>query len=271
MVDDTTRRALVAGAVTAAAGGGLYVFSRSGGKEDVTDRDGGEGGGGGGVEDESEDGGEGAGSISPSFHTDEGNAYGGVELAGKPIMGNPDAPVDIHYWMDFQCPFCHEFERDSLPDVYRNHVETGEARVVLTILPVFGEDSMTAATAASCVWDELRDDDPSTYWDWHTAVMAEQDGRNTGWASAESLVEITRSVDGVEAGSLEDCLGSDDAEAFAEEVRRRTERAGSLGIRGTPGFVFHDKESGRTQKLSGAQPPEMFEGAMTNVAGSDET
>ena len=262
MVEDTTRRALIAGAVTATVGGGAYILSREGEGNDGTGK-------GSGVGDGEADGSGETEGISPSFHTGEGTGYEGVELGGKPIMGDPEAPIDMYYWMDFQCPFCHEFERDSLPDVYRNYVETGEARIILTILPVFGKDSLTAANASSCVWEDVKDDDPSTYWDWHTAVMAEQDGRNTGWASAESLVEITRSVNGVDAGSLSDCLNSN-SESFANEARRRVERAGSVGVRSTPGFVLHEPESDRTARLSGAQPPEMFEKAIMNVAGSEE-
>jgi len=30
----------------------------------------------------------------------------GVELAGRPIAGEPDAPVDVYYWTDYLCPFC---------------------------------------------------------------------------------------------------------------------------------------------------------------------
>jgi len=29
----------------------------------------------------------------------------GVELAGRPIAGEPDAPVDVYYWTDYLCPF----------------------------------------------------------------------------------------------------------------------------------------------------------------------
>ena len=245
---EISRRSLLATAGVVAAAGGGYVVGSGGGERDREDFD--------------LSGHEPA--VSPSFHAGEGTGYGDVNLEGKPIMGSADADLELYYWMDFQCPFCERFERQTFPDLYRDHVETGSVRVVLTTVPFFGEDSMTAAVASSCVWDSVRDD-TSVYWDWHTAVMSQQGDRNSGWASAENLIAITEAVSGVDAGRVEDCISSERGERAAV-VRSEAETARSLGVRATPGFVVHNRDTGQSTSLSGAQPLELFERAIDEVS-----
>ncbi|MFP4174436.1 MAG: DsbA family protein [Halobacteriales archaeon] len=246
---EISRRSLLATAGVGVAAGGGYLVGAGDGDGD------GEGVDLGGHEP----------AVSPSFHTDEGTGYRDVSLGGKPIMGSPDADLELYYWMDFQCPFCERFERETLPDLYRDHVETGDVRVVLTTVPFFGEDSMTAAVASSCVWDSVREEDGSAYWNWHTAVMSQQGDRNSGWADAESLTAITEAVSGVDAGRVENCLSSERGER-ADVVRSEADKARSLGVSATPGFVVHNRDTGRSSSLSGAQPLELFERAIDDVS-----
>jgi len=244
---DVSRRSLIAAAGVAAAGGGGYVVGTGGGDGEDVDLSGHEP------------------PVSPSLHADEGTGYADVSLGGKPIMGSSDAALELYYWMDFQCPFCERFERETLPDLYRGYVENGDLRVVLTTVPFFGEDSMTAAVSSSCVWDDVRNDDASAYWDWHTGVMSQQGERNSGWASADSLVSITESVSGVDAERLNGCLTSERRERAAV-VRSEAETARSLGVRATPGVVVYNPETGNSTSLSGAQPLELFERAINDVS-----
>ncbi|MGK2230044.1 MAG: protein-disulfide isomerase [Methanobacteriota archaeon] len=244
---EISRRSLLAVAGVATAAGGGYLVGSGGGDGEDVDLSGHEP------------------AVSPSFHTDDGTGYEGVAFDGKPILGSSDADVEMYYWMDFQCPFCERFERQTFPDLYRDHVETGDVRMVLTTVPFFGEDSMTAAVASSCVWDEVRGGDVSKYWNWHTAVMSQQGDRNSGWASADSLTAITEAVSGIDAGRVEDCLASERGER-AEVVRSQAEKARSLGVRATPGFVIHNRDTGRSTSLSGAQPLELFERGIDEVS-----
>jgi protein-disulfide isomerase len=235
-LNQPSRRALVAGLV--AAGGGAYYFSRS-------------------DEDESHE-------LSSSFHASEDTSELGVELDGKPILGSPDAPLEIYYWTDFQCPFCEQFERETLPAIAREHVDPGAVRIVFIPVSYFGSDSVTAAVASRCAWEQVRDDDPSTYWNWHAAVFDEQGERNSGWAAADNLVEITRSVDGIAADALEDCL-DENRSTFEERIESDGTQARSMGIEGTPTFVVFDPESEAAGTLVGAQPPERFDEAIARI------
>ncbi|WP_126664594.1 DsbA family protein [Haloterrigena salifodinae] len=236
-LDQPSRRAFLAGSVVTVGAGGAYYLSRS--------------------DDAAHD-------LSPSFHSSDETSAFGVDLAGKPIMGSPEAPIEIYYWTDFQCPFCERFERETLPDLVRNHVGPGDVRVVLIALPYFGADSMTAAVASKCVWDRVRDKEPSAYWDWHATIFEKQEGKNSGWASAENLLEYTRSVDAVDADALESCL-EDRRSELEDAVETDADRATKLGVSGTPTFVVFDPKSEAAGSLVGAQPLERFEEAIERI------
>ncbi len=78
---------------------------------------------------------------------DAESLYSGIPQTGT-TLGRSDTPVTISVYEDFQCPFCGRFSRENLPPLVRNHVETGEAKVVSRPLTFLGEDSLEAATAA---------------------------------------------------------------------------------------------------------------------------
>ncbi|APW98403.1 disulfide bond formation protein DsbA [Halobiforma lacisalsi AJ5] len=236
-LDQSSRRAFLAGSAVTGSVGGAYYLTRS----DGTGHD-----------------------ISPSLHSSDGTTALGIDLAGKPIVGSPDAPLDIYYWTDFQCPFCERFERETFPDLVREYVEPGDVRIVVIALPYFGGDSMTAAVASRCVWDRLRDGDPAAYWDWHAAVFDEQGEKNSGWASTENLLEYTRAVPDVSADGLESCLEDRRADVEAA-VEAEAERATELGVSGTPTFVVFDPESEAAGSLVGAQPIERFDEAIDRI------
>jgi len=92
-LDQPSRRALVTGLVGTLGVGGAYYLTRS----DDTAHD-----------------------LSPSFHSSDETSQLGVELRGKPIMGASDASLELYYWTDFQCPFCEQFERETLPDPFES-------------------------------------------------------------------------------------------------------------------------------------------------------
>ncbi|ELY58536.1 DsbA family protein [Natronococcus jeotgali] len=241
-LDQPSRRALLAGTVVA-AGGGAYYLARDDGSDDDHDR-------------------------SLTLHASDETTSFGIDLTGKPIVGSPDAALDIYYWTDFQCPFCEEFERKTLPELVRNHVEPGRVRIVFIPLPYFGSDSMTATVASRCAWAQVCDDDSSAYWNWHAAIFDEQGEKESGWADADALLEYTRSVDSVDADDLETCL-EERGDEFESSIEDDAEQARSFGISGTPTFAVFDPEAERAGTLVGAQPPERFDEAIERIQSTD--
>jgi len=240
-----TRRALLGGIGTVAVGGGVvYGASR--------------------LQGDSADGSTSNESNGVGFHSSSGTTGFGVGLGGHPILGAMDAPVDVYYWSDYQCPFCRRFEDDAFPKLIENHVGEGTVRFVFIQFPYLSESSTTAAVMDRCVWRQVRDANPDRYLDWHSAVFAAQGEKGSGWASRENLLEITADVEGVDADAVETCTDDHGTEIEAE-IETDVQQASNFGIRGTPAFVLYNRDADEAGKLVGAQPYERFDEAISKV------
>lgn len=205
--------------------------------------------------------------LDPPIHHSEETTGFGVDLAGHPVMGALDAPIDVYYWSDYRCPFCRRFERETLPDLVRNDVEAGRVRIVFIEYPYMGSASMRAAVADRCVWRQVRAESPETYWPWHAAVFDAQSEANSEWASESNLLDIAGGIEGIDRGVLAECLRTN-REAIESSIQSDIERAAGLGIRGTPAFVLYHRPSETPGKMVGAQPYEQFEEAFSKLESS---
>ena len=235
----TRRRALVAGGAVLAFGGGVaYLGSRSGGS--------------------------GQQYVPDTTHAGTGTTGFDVELDGRPVAGERGAPVDIYYWTDYLCPFCKQFEVETLPELGRRQLDTGDARLAVLPYPNIGEYSTPAAVWGRCVWSQVADSNPEAFWNWHAAAYGEQSGSGTDWADEETFAAITEQTDGVDLSAVESCReerGSSIRERFEPNVGVAREAR----IQGTPGFVLYNRDSGAAGKLVGAHPYENFADAIDRV------
>ncbi|WP_226023824.1 DsbA family protein [Halomicrobium salinisoli] len=230
---------LVAGGGTLALGGSVaYLASRSGSDEQ--------------------------GYVPDTFHTSEETTGFGVELAGRPIAGESDAPVDVYYWTDYLCPFCKQFETETLPDVGRDYVDTGEARLIVLSYPNIGEYSMPAAVWSRCVWRQVAEDDPAAFWRWHGAAFDEQSESGHDWADEETFTGVTERTENVPLDAVDACR-RERGDAIRKSVDADLASAQSAGIQGTPGFVLYNRESDAAGKLVGAHPYENFADALDQI------
>ena len=55
---------------------------------------------------------------------------------GSPMIGDPNAPVTILEWGDYQCTFCYRFHDTSLKIIQEEYVETGIANLVFKDFPL---------------------------------------------------------------------------------------------------------------------------------------
>ena len=53
-----------------------------------------------------------------------------VSLDDDPVKGNPNAPVTIIEFSDFQCPFCSRFFTQTLPLIEENYINSGKVKFV---------------------------------------------------------------------------------------------------------------------------------------------
>jgi len=235
----TNRRAILAGGATLGFGAGVaYLATRSPSSDS---------------------------SYEPAaFHEGTGASGLGIELSGRPIVGDPDAPVDLYYWTDYLCPFCARFEANTLATIGRNYVDAGTVRIPFLLYPNIGDYSTSAAVWDRCVWEQVGEDDPAAYWNWHGSVFDAQRSSGENWADDERFGAITEGVEGVSRSAVQSCRASR-RDAIRDRLDADVAAAQSAGIRGTPGFVVYNRETDQAGRLVGAHPYENFETAIDRV------
>ncbi|HSR48441.1 MAG TPA: thioredoxin domain-containing protein [Anaerolineales bacterium] len=166
-------------------------------------------------------------------------------------IGDPNAPVVIEEFSDFQCPFCRRFHDDTLPKIIDNYVREGKVYFVYRHFPVVdrndpAQESHAAATAAVCAGRQNR------FWDYHDILFANQTGENIGNYTEKRLQAMAEAI-GLDMTSFDECYASADA---AAAVAADALLALESSLNSTPSFLINGNP------LIGAQPWEVFEAAI---------
>ena len=186
--------------------------------------------------------------LGEQYDADMSRIHGSVSTAlGSPILGNPDAPITIVEFGDYQCHQCYNWYHNTKPEITTNYIQTGKVNLVFVDLAFLGRDSPKAAQATYCAEDQGK------YWVYHDILYNSQESQiDNGWASSERLKEFASSLD-LDMILFESCL---DSEKYAERVQFNISQAREHGVRGTPGFFITSFNN--QQQLGGAQPFSVF-------------
>ena len=144
-------------------------------------------------------------------------------------MGNPDAPVVLEEFGDFQCPHCKTWFEDVEPLIVENYVESGDVYFVYRNFPILGPESLSAANASMCAADQ------NGFWEYHDILFVNQAGSNTGNFSDGRLVAFAESA-GLDTEAFESCLAEN---RFQNEVEDDFSTGQQSGITGTPGILLN--------------------------------
>ena len=174
-----------------------------------------------------------------------------ISLDDDPVRGNPDAPITILEFSDFQCPFCARFYVQTLPSIKEEYIDTGKVNFVYRDFPIqsIHPNALPAAVAAECANEQGK------YWEYHDILFEKQNS----WAKLDTDTLIsTFSQYANDVGLKEDQFGSClETGKYLEEIQHDLNDGRSYDITGTPGFFIGNEEIGFV-KVSGAQPFESF-------------
>ena len=72
-------------------------------------------------------------------------------IDGSPALGEPDAPVTVVEFSDFECPYCRRFHDEVLKPLKREYIDKGRVRFIHKDLPLpFHREADLAARVARC-------------------------------------------------------------------------------------------------------------------------
>jgi protein-disulfide isomerase len=167
---------------------------------------------------------------------------------GSPILGDPNAPITLIEFGDYQCYFCNQFFHTTEDNLFKNYVETGKVKVIFKDYTIIGADSVTAAHAAHCA------DDQGLFWEYHDTLYGHWTGENNGWASSENLLQFAGDL-GLNIDEFSKCMIDS---KHSPIIVNSNQDAKDLGLTGTPAFFIIGPDN-KVTKIGGAQPYDVFE------------
>jgi len=180
--------------------------------------------------------------LTPDLDLDYSSADGSM-------VGDPDAPVTIVEYVDFQCSFCYNSYISTDPPLFENHITTGEVLFEYRLVDFLGPESSQAAEAAYCAADQ------NLFWQYRDVVWANYPGD----LSDARLIGFAESVEGLDVESFSACLDSDEKASVIEANRAAAQ---ADGVTGTPSFIINGTQ------YAGAQPYETLEGVIEGIVGN---
>lgn len=164
----------------------------------------------------------------PGLHEADAAALAGIPTDGR-VIGDPDAPVHLIEYGDYQCPACASFSQTVFPNLLSDYIATGKVSFEFRDLAFIGDDSVTAAEAAACSIDQ------DGYWLYHDTIYANHFGENLGNLSKSRLLQMAK-LSGLDQDEISSCI---DAGTNLTEVQSMHQEASQLGLTSTPSFVLN--------------------------------
>lgn len=170
-----------------------------------------------------------------------------IDVAGRPVRGNPTAKVTVINFDDLECPYCARMHASLFPDTmdrYKDKVRFIYKDDPLTDLHPW---AMRAAVDANCLATQNGD----TYWKFVDYVHShgqEVNGQDRdlkkSFATLDRIAREEATLAKLDGAKLDACLAKQDE----TQVKASAKEAEGLGIEGTPA-LFVDGE-----RINGAVP-----------------
>jgi protein-disulfide isomerase len=178
-------------------------------------------------------------------------------LAGIPqhgaTLGNPNAPATLVVYEDPQCPFCRQWNVDTLPTVLRDYVRPGKINLEYRGIVIIGPNSVKGLRAIYAAAPQNK------LWNMVDALYAQQGAENSGWITNDVIRPAAQ-----QAGANPDqILARMNTPAVTAQLTRAAKQAAADQVRGTPTFVVeHPPALSQQLALTSLEPAE-FDAALS--------
>lgn len=166
------------------------------------------------------------------------------------ILGNPNAPVTLIEYGDYQCPFCGRVFTQVEPQLRTDYINTGKVKMVFRNFQFLGQESVAAGEAAECAEDQNK------FWDYHDALYAAKikdvsngGSENDGFFSRAKFLKLAQQV-GLNVPLFTACI---DSNKYADQIQKDRDAANAIGVNSTPTSYVNGQE------ILGAQPYSAFQ------------
>ncbi len=145
------------------------------------------------------------------------------------IRGNPEAPVTIIEYSDFQCPFCASFH-PTMEQILENYPD--KVRWVYKHFPLdsIHPQARPAAEASECVWEQKGNDG---FWEFADRLFENQE------RLGKELYQELATKMGLNLDQFNNCLSS---RKYKDKVEADYQEGKQVGVKGTPASFVNGEE-----------------------------
>src|SRR5215207_6785904 len=146
-------------------------------------------------------------------------------------IGDPNAPIVVEEFSDFQCPFCERFHEETEPLLRQYYIDTGKVQFVYRSMGnwVSGNiggtktESQDAALAAYCAGEQNK------FWEMHAALFANVLGEDAGSFTDKRITAIAKTIDGLDVNQFNSCY---DSGKYEDRVQQDLKDGSAAGVTG---------------------------------------
>ena len=162
-----------------------------------------------------------------------------ISVEGSPMLGNPNAPVTIVEYSDFECPYCAR-SAPTMKELYEKYPD--KVRVVYKHFPLGFHKSARPAAIGSVAAHEQ-----GKFWEYHDVVFDATTNRKLAGSDADLIAYAEKA--GLDVERFKKDLASKKAE-FEKTVNSDYAEGQRVGVRGTPTVYINGRKS-RSRSVSG--------------------
>jgi protein-disulfide isomerase len=156
-----------------------------------------------------------------------------VPMNGK-TMGDPNAPVKMDVWEDFQCSGCMYYSTNIEPSLIKTYVAAGKVFYTYHFFLLIdggntAGESHQSANAAMCALEQGK------FWQYHDELYANWKGENVGSFADKRLVALAEGI-GLDMTKFNTCFK---ANTYASEINKDFAAGQTMGVTSTPGIFVN--------------------------------
>ncbi len=158
-------------------------------------------------------------------------------MADGTAMGDPNAPVIIAVFEDFQCPACQNYTEEIETLITETYVATGQVYYVFHQYPFIdsasvNKESQQAANASLCAAEQ------GLFWEYHDVLFANWNGENAGAFNDRRLVAFAETLD-LDMDSFNSCF---EENRYRDEIQSDFDLGTVMGVSGTPSVFVNGQQ-----------------------------
>lgn len=151
------------------------------------------------------------------------------------LRGNPDAPITIIEFADFECPGCGQFATIQGPDIKARIVDAGLANFRFYDFPLTSihQNTLFAHLAAACANDQGK------FWEMHDQLFLNQpDWSTIATANPRKVIEAYATTIGLDMAAYNSCM---DSQKHLARIQANAKEGEARGVNSTPTIIVGNK------------------------------